>query len=69
VIGKEKIDKVEKLVRGLFSAYTSQQETPRAASTQQIPNVCSVNNDPWTECDKKSVMIFELGEARSLIDI
>jgi hypothetical protein len=47
--GKEKIDKVEKLVRGLFSVYTSQQETPRAASTQQIPNVCSVNNDPWTE--------------------
>jgi hypothetical protein len=45
--GKEKIDRVEKLVRGLFSAYTSQQETPRAASTQQIPSVCSENNDPW----------------------
>jgi hypothetical protein len=32
--GKEKIDKVEKLVRGLFSAYTSQQETPHTTSTQ-----------------------------------
>jgi hypothetical protein len=53
VTGKEKIDKVEKLVRGLFSAYTSQQETPRAASTQQILNVCSVNNDPWTEWYQK----------------
>jgi len=51
--GKEKIDRLQKLVHGLFSAYTSQQETPSAASTQQIPRVCSVNNDPWAEWYKK----------------
>jgi hypothetical protein len=53
VTGKEKTARVEKLVRGLFSAYTSQQEPPHAASTQQIPNLCSVNNDPWMEWYQK----------------
>jgi hypothetical protein len=40
VTGKEKTARVEKLAHGLFSAYTSQQEPPHAASTQQIPSVC-----------------------------
>jgi hypothetical protein len=53
VTGKEKTARVEKLVHGLFSAYTSQQEPPHAASTQQIPSVCSVNDDPWVEWYKK----------------
>jgi hypothetical protein len=54
--GKEKIDKVEKLVRGLFSAYTYQQETSEtscATSPQQTPNVLAVNNDPWTQWYQK----------------
>jgi hypothetical protein len=53
VTGKEKSARVEKLVRGLFSAYTSQQQPPHAASTQQIPSVCLVNNDPWAEWYQK----------------
>jgi hypothetical protein len=50
---KEKIDKVEKLVRGLFSAYTYQQETSCATSPQQTTNVLVVNSDPWTQWYQK----------------
>ena len=50
-IGKEKIVRLEKLVSGLFSTYTS--GNPMCEYTQQIPSVCSVNNDAWMEWYKK----------------
>jgi hypothetical protein len=53
--GKEKIDKVEKLVRELFSSYNHEQETPCAESPQQTPNVHSVSNDPWKEWYQKVI--------------
>jgi hypothetical protein len=66
--GKETIDKVEKIVCGLFSAYTHQQPHLQHLHNKYPMYIQSIMTHGWNGT-KNSMMIFELKEVQSLIDI